>query len=320
MRKIFKYALWLLGGLVLLVALAATYNVVAPLPTYETDIPTQVDIPHGDSATIARGARLVSINCTHCHRNQDGNLAGQPAIEKDFGQLYVPNITNHPEAGIGRYSDEELVHLLRTGLRPNGELVIPIMSTWHELSDEDLYSIIAFLRSDAPMVQPVEKYWPASQPNFLAKALMRLAFKPKAMPTAPIPMPDMNEPEVYGKYLADGVFHCYNCHSASFQTNNDVDHEQSAGYYGGGNPIMYYNGKLGVSSNLTMHPEHGLGGWTVEDFQQTLRQVRRPDGTSLHAMMAPYSLLSEEESAAIWAFLQTVPIIDNDPKAELAQQ
>lgn len=320
MRKLLKYTLWLLGGFVLLVAVAATYNVVAPLPTYETNIPEQVDIPHGDSATIARGARLVAINCTHCHRNQDGNLAGQPAIEKEFGELYVSNITNHPEAGIGRYSDEELVHLLRTGLRPNGELVVPIMSSWDQMSDEDLYSIVAYLRSDAPMVQPVEKYWPAQKPSFLAKALMRIAFKPKSMPEAPIATPSVSEPEVYGEYLADFVFHCYNCHSASFESNNSVEPELSVGYYGGGNPIMYYNGELGISSNLTMHPEHGLGEWTLEDFQQTLNNIKRPDGTPLHTMMAPYSLLTDEEAAAIWAFLQTVPIVDNNPKAKLAKQ
>ena len=37
-------------------------------------------------------------------------------------------------------------------------------------------------------------------------------------------------------------------------------------------------------------------------------------------MMAPYSIMNEEESAAIWAFLQTVPVVDNNPKAKLAQQ
>lgn len=320
MNKLFKILLWFLGGLALLIALASTYNALAPLSVYEAQLPENVAIPYGDSIALAQGARLVSMNCTICHRNQDGNLAGRPLPEKDFGDVYVANLTNHPEAGLGRYTDEELVHIIRTGIRPDGSQLLPMMTQYTRMSDEDLYSVIAYLRSDAPMVQPVEKYWPDRKLNFLGKALMRLAFKPVPMPAGPVVAPPSDDLVARGEYLANAVFNCYQCHSATFETNNDLEPALSQGYYGGGNPVGGVAGALTISANLTMHPKYGLGEWTLEDFEKAIRQARRPDGRMLSPTMPPFTSLTDDEVAAIWAFLQTVPILDNDAKATLAQQ
>ncbi len=131
MRKVLRYALWLLGGIVLLAAIASAYNILAPLPTYELDL-RELSIDHQDSALLARGANLVSMVCAKCHRStEDGSLKGGPMVEEGFGTFYVGNITNHPTTGIGRYTDAELVHLLRTGIKPDGRLLIPIMSQLH---------------------------------------------------------------------------------------------------------------------------------------------------------------------------------------------
>lgn len=321
MPKVLKYLLWLLGGLVLLVGLAATYNEVAPLPTYEVELPAAVTIPYGDSLAIAEGARIVSMSCALCHRNQEGKLVGQPLPEDDFGEIYIGNITNHRQAGIGRYTDEELVHLIRTGIRPDGQLLLPIMPQFYKMADEDLYNVIAYLRSDLPAVAPVNQAWPEKKLNFLGKALSRVAFKPAPMPQAPVAAPENSDLVPRGEYLADVVYNCYQCHSASFATNNDHEPHLSAGYYGGGNPIGRMDGmheEITLSANLTMHPEHGLGKWTAEDFAQAVRQVRRPD-RMLSAAMPPFTALTDDEVGAIWAFLQTVPIQDNNPQEELVQ-
>jgi mono/diheme cytochrome c family protein len=320
MSKLFKILLWMLGGVAVLIALAATYNSLAPLPVYEVRLPENVTIPYGDSLALAQGARIVSMNCVICHRNQDGNLAGRPLPEKDFGDVYVANLTNHPKAGLGRYTDEELVHLIRTGIKPDGSQLLPFMTPYFKMSDEDLYSVIAYLRSDAPLVQPVEKYWPDNKLNFLAKALTRMVFKPGPMPEGPVPSPPLDDLVTRGKYLADAVFNCYQCHSASFETNNDHEPSLSEGYYGGGNPVGGVAGPLTISANLTMHPEYGLGEWTLDDFGKAIRQARRPDGRMLSSTMPPFTSLTDDEVAAIWAYLKTVPIQDNNAPSGLVQQ
>jgi hypothetical protein len=77
-----------------------------------------------------------------------------------------------------------------------------------------------------------------------------------------------------------------------------------------------YAGPWGVSysSNLTPDPETGLGGWTEEIFIQALRSGRH-EGQGrpiLPPMPWPaYRHATDEDLAAIFAYLQTVPAIHN---------
>ncbi|WP_020571138.1 cytochrome c [Neolewinella persica] len=314
MRRILKYLALVLGTLLLFLGVAAVYNLTAPVPTFPVDIPDTVSILYNDTNTLIRGEKLVSMACVDCHLNDDGKLAGQRFPEDDFGELYSANITNHPTTGVGRYSDQELVHLLRTGLRPDGSQLIPIMPRLNKVSDEDIGAIIAFLRSDNPMVEPVDQQWPRLKPGFLAKALLRLAFKPAEMPREPVVAPPLIDLPAHGEYLANALFDCFKCHSASFTSNNDAVPSLSEGYYEGGNPLSDMKGNLVPSANLTPHPEHGLGGWSLRDFSLAVRSGQRPDGQVLSDAMPRYAGLTDEELAAIWAFLQKLPVSDNVPR------
>jgi len=66
------------------------------------------------------------------------------------------------------------------------------------------------------------------------------------------------------------------------------------------------------SSNLTMDKETGIGSWSEEEFIRTLRFGMRPDNTPLRYPMIPAPMISEEEASAIWAYLQTIPVIVNE--------
>jgi muramoyltetrapeptide carboxypeptidase LdcA involved in peptidoglycan recycling len=52
--------------------------------------------------------------------------------------------------------DGELEYLVRTGVKANGQYVPPWMPKQPRMADEDLHSIVAFLRSDDPMVAATE--------------------------------------------------------------------------------------------------------------------------------------------------------------------
>src|SRR5689334_5752740 len=63
---------------------------------------------------IERGRILVGALCAECHQNPTTQqLTGNDMQIHDFGDIWSRNITQHPTAGIGRWTDGELVYLLR---------------------------------------------------------------------------------------------------------------------------------------------------------------------------------------------------------------
>lgn len=310
MKKALKIVGILVGSITLLTVLGAVYINIKGIPQYENKAPELT--VRVDSVGLAEGARFASMMCANCHRSDDGKLGG--SLQKDaadFGEIYAPNITQHPEYGITHYSDGELAYLLRTGIEKDGTYSPPYMIKLPHLSDEDMNNLIAFLRSAHPMVQPSDHQTPPSKPNFLAKLLCNVAFKPLPYPNKPIPTPNVADKVNYGKYLATAKYDCYACHSADFKTADLLVPENSEGYFGGGNPLKDLDGHPNTSANLTMDKETGLGNWTEEQFIRAVKTGIRPNGPSLRYPMIPYAAMTDEEVSAIWAYLQTVPIIHN---------
>jgi mono/diheme cytochrome c family protein len=61
----------------------------------------------------------------------------------------VPNITSDPTAGIGAWSEEEIVHAIRRGVARDGHRLNPPMAFafYEGLSDADVGDIVAYLRT-----------------------------------------------------------------------------------------------------------------------------------------------------------------------------
>ncbi len=113
-----------------------------------------------------RGAYLVEHlgHCGECHtpRNSLGGiererrLAGNPSGPDG---KKVPNITPHPESGIGKWRDSDLTYFLKTGFLPDGDFAGGAMTEVIEessshLSDEDRAAIAVYLRSLPPLAGP----------------------------------------------------------------------------------------------------------------------------------------------------------------------
>lgn len=307
--KILKIFGYLLGALTLLVGSAAAWiHFFTEMPTVEVNAPN-ITVPR-DSAHVAEGKRLASMYCQHCHQSADGALSGRYMAENEpYGKnAYSANITQHPEAGIGRYTDGELVYMLRTGVKRDGKATPPWMPRLIHMSNEDLYSIVAYLRSDDPAVQPVDVRHPAFEPNFLAKFFISvIGIDPHPFPEKPIEAPPATDKVAYGRYLLHGRFDCYGCHSTSFETLDVTNPEKSPGYLAGGNPMTDSEGRTISSANLTPDPETGLGKWTEAQFAEAVRFGKHPGGRALRFPMTPFTAMTDEEVSALWAYLQTVP-------------
>ena len=223
--------------------------------------------------------------------------------------IYSANITKHPTQGIGSWTDGEIAYLLRTGIRRDGRYTPPYMVKIPHASDEDILSIIAFLRSDHPLVAPNAAPTHVPEVSLLTKVLARVAFKPFPYPTAPIGAPETKDQVVFGRYFADGLLDCYSCHSADFKTNDYFEPAKSPGYYGGGNMLLDANAQHVYSANITPDLETGIGSWTEAQFIRALKSSFRPNGTPILYPMEAYADMTDAEAAAVFAYMKTVPPI-----------
>lgn len=310
MKKVLKILGLVLAGIVLIVIVFAVYINASDIPSYEIE---PISFNHTSSPeAIQRGQVLVTMLCAGCHMDsKTGKLTGINMVDipDEFGEIYSPNITQDEQYGIGTWTDAELVYLLRTGIKRDGQYAPPYMAKLPLMADNDINAIIAFLRSDHKMVSPANVADTPPKPSFLVKILSRVAFKPFPMPAESIPMPDSSNSLELGEYLAHNL-DCYTCHSADFKSNDYLNPPASAGYFGGGNQMLNKEGELVPIANITPH-ETGIGNWTKEQFIKAVRFGRRDGEENLSYPMLPYAQLTEKEVGAIYDYLQTVPPLDN---------
>lgn len=112
-----------------------------------------------------RGAYLASISdCGGCHT--PGAMTPEPDMSRPMagndigfalpglGIFYPPNLTSDMATGLGGWSDDEIAHAIRTGERPDGRILAPIMPwrAYAAYTDGDIADLVAYLRS-LPVVE-----------------------------------------------------------------------------------------------------------------------------------------------------------------------
>lgn len=255
---------------------------------------------------VERGSYLVNglLTCGNCHtpRGPGGvwdmskQLSGGPQTwdEMTF-KVKGANITPDAETGIGQWSDADIRRALRTGIRPNGTQMAPIMpyGFYMVFTTADIDAVVAYLRS-VPAVRN------AVAPP-LYKAAMNVDIPPaanKAMSEA-----DMADPAKRGFYLAT-IGHCMECHTPIVNDRHDLIAQLGKG----GQP---FSGPWGVtvSRNITSHKSAGLGAWSDAEIKAAITQGVRKDGSKLKPpMQFPlYAKMTDEDLGAIVAYLRTVP-------------
>ncbi|WP_018866311.1 MULTISPECIES: cytochrome c [unclassified Thioalkalivibrio] len=107
------------------------------------------------------------------------------------------------------------------------------------------------------------------------------------------PEADAEDRIAYGEYVlrAGG---CVTCHTA-----------EDGEFLAGGRPIESPFGVF-YGPNITPDPEHGIGGWSEDDFKRALQQGRGPDGRHYYPAFpfTSYTRMKDEDIEALWAFLQ----------------
>ncbi|WP_227669520.1 cytochrome c [Psychrobacter sp. NG254] len=84
--------------------------------------------------------------------------------------------------------------------------------------------------------------------------------------------------------------------------------------YSGGVPIETPIGNI-YSTNITPSTRYGIGSYTEANFKKALRKGRAPNHQIYPAMPYPsYHGMTDEDISALFAYFQTVPIVDKPPE------
>jgi mono/diheme cytochrome c family protein len=274
------------------------------------------------AARVARGKYLAETvsTCMDCHSPRDWTKHDEPIAPgmegagQDFallkglpGHLIAPNLTPDKETGAGNWSDDAMARAIREGIAHDGRAVFPLMpyQDFRHLSDEDVASIVVFLRSLPPVRNPL----PASQVDFPARYLMRS--EPQPLEEAVDP-PDRSTPEKRGEYLVQ-VAACEDCHTPRYhgQIISGMD-------FAGGSVL---EGPWGRTASANITPDaSGIAYYDQTLFTQALRtgfvRVRE-----LNQIMpwADYRNMTDEDLHAIFAYLKTLkPVRHRVDNAEAA--
>jgi mono/diheme cytochrome c family protein len=263
------------------------------------------------AADAKRGEYLVTAGgCVGCHTAQDKDaapFAGGRELKTPFGTFYGPNITPHPQAGIGRWTEADFIRALREGVRPDGAHYFPAFPypSYTKITDADLRDLWAYLRTLPPNAranQPHDLRFPFGL-RFLVAGWKWLYFTPGAFAPDPKASPSVNR----GAYLVQALGHCGECHTPRNSLGGPRKDRTLAG---GKGP----EGK-GVP-NLTPTRLKKLSDAEVRDFLLT---GMTPDGdvtgdTMGEVVTNTTSKLTPEDLAALIAYLRTLPPVPDEPK------
>lgn len=125
---------------------------VPPFPGAEASIPQEEQ----DADPTRKGFYLVTIaHCMECHTNAPGGGAigaGGLEIPGPWGIAVTANITADPDAGLGEWTDDEIVTAITRGVSRDGRPLMPPMGYPHYagMTKDDLAAMVAHLRTLPP--------------------------------------------------------------------------------------------------------------------------------------------------------------------------
>lgn len=271
---------------------------------------------------LARGAYLAVhvAGCIQCHSphqtdrfalpriaGQDGG--GDACFEESFGfpgQVCPPNISSHPTAGIGAWSDGELLRAMREGVDRNGDTLFPFMPypDFREMSDEDARAIVAYIRT----LPPIDRTGPRTDIDFPVSMFIRAVPEPLE---ALVPDPDRKDTVAYGEYLTT-LAGCTHCHT-QMKRGKPLEGMLMAG------GTEFKTSWVHVRAPNITRDNTGIGTMSRESFiarfkafasPETAVKVRPEEQTIMPWL--DYAGMTEEDLGAIFDYLRTLPAVVNE--------
>jgi len=253
-----------------------------------------------------RGEYLAKAGgCLGCHTEaKEGAVpyAGGRALKTPFGTFYGPNITPHPQAGIGRWSEADFMRAMRHGRRPDGANYFPAFPypSFTKITDNDLRDLWAYLRTLPARSQPSREHdlWFFFGWRFLVTVWKWIYFAPGPFVTVQGVSGIVNR----GAYLVQALGHCGECHTPR-------------NFLGAPKPGRFLAGAKDVP-NLTPTGLKRLSDGELKDLLLTGETPE--DGPVAEAMYEVVrnttSQLTPQDLAALIAYLRSLPPISDEKR------
>jgi mono/diheme cytochrome c family protein len=275
-------------------------------------------------ARLERGRYIVEgpAHCFQCHSEVDWqNPGAQPKpgkrgagtifVEAGMDWLVAPNITPDRETGAGNWTDEQFARAIREGIGHDGRRLFPMMPymNFREMSDEDLASVVVYIRSINPVRNIV--------PRTVLPDPIKSSLPPHRPIIASVPGPDMSNPVARGKYLVT-LGNCMSCHTPMNKQGQPL---KQLAFAGG----LRFTGPWGQvsSANITPDPS-GISYYDEALFVKTLR-TGQVGSRKLNSIMpwGYFRNMTDDDLKAIFAYLRTVtPVqhrVDNTEEATVCE-
>jgi mono/diheme cytochrome c family protein len=261
------------------------------------------DLAHGREVFFAGG-------CTSCHAPAGATgdarliLSGGAPLKSDFGTFHAPNISSHPEAGIGAWTLAEFGDAMTRGVGREGEHLYPSFpyGSYVRMTPKDINDLYGFMKtlpaSDA-VAPPHELGFPFNQ-RLVLGGWQFLFFT-----DAPrVELADASDMVKRGQYLVEGPGHCGECHTPRNALGGFLSDQWLAG---GPNP----EGE-GSIPNITPGSK-SMGSWSEGDIVTYLESGFTPDydsvGGSMVEVQKNMAELPAADREAIAAYLKAIPAV-----------
>ncbi len=250
----------------------------------------------------------------NCHSERDWTKFAGPVIDGTLGKggekfdqkvgmpgvYYSKNIT---PAGISRYTDGELYRVITTGVTKEGKPLFPLMPYSHygQMDPEDIYSIIAYIRSLPSIESKIEE----SSSDFPMSIILNTIPKP----ATPGKLPSPDNAKEYGAYMVNATG-CIECHTKD--NHGQIIPELA---FSGGREFMMPDGSILRSSNITPDKLTGIGNWSLDAFVNRFKSYADsgykspviPQGAYNSLMpWTSYCNMTREDLTAIYNYLQSL--------------
>jgi mono/diheme cytochrome c family protein len=275
---------------------------------------------------IARGEYLgkhVSL-CLDCHSERDWNKFAGPIKPGSFGKggeafdrtvdpkfpgaVYAKNIT---PAGIGTWTDGELLRAVTEGVSRDGTPLFPLMPYPHfgKMSEDDVHAILAYIRT----LPPVQNgNIPARSLDFPLNLIVRTIPEPASFK----PRPPATNKLAYGEYLVNAAL-CTECHTPI----DDMGQPLPGKAFAGGTEYRHPQYGFRIrTANITPDADTGIGTWTEQQFVDKFKSFETPNDSPLSETEQrqntampwnQFAGMTREDLSAIYAYLRTVQPVVN---------
>ena len=260
----------------------------------------------GLSGDAARGQIVFNAGgCAACHAAPKAEdearliLAGGKRFSSPFGTFVAPNISQDAQAGIGAWRAIDLWNALHNGASPDGRHYYPAFpySTYVNATPQDVVDLFAYLQTlpaDPTPSRPHQVGFP-----FNIRAGLGLWKALFLQPGWVVEVP----PELErGRYLAEALGHCAECHTP----RNLLGGLQKSRWLAGA-PIPAGKGSF---PNITPAKLDWSEADLVEYFTSGFTPEFDSAGGQMVEVIENLARLPREDRAAIAAYLKAVPPVE----------